>query len=136
MNIQGKKYAGELLKTERDNLVTLTEKLEEFNGMYELSVSKPTRTVKQNKTIHALFKRLAFELNCMTPPVTFSVGSFNAEFTPVTAKEFFKLCYLNGKKTSKCTTEELSLAIQSVIIDVNRKGGSLHITKDELDTFK
>lgn len=120
--------------TDKDTIDTFKESLDQLTanlffslskGMWRLEISKPTRTLRQNRCIHALFGDLATELNSLG--IELSFGKFKASFTEITAKEFFKQIYLGGKKTSKCTTKELADAVKKVIIDLNGLGGQLAI---------
>lgn len=102
-------------------------------GVWDITISKPTRSSAQNRLVHALFRDLATELNGLGVPIMF--GKFQASFNPSTAKEFFKVVYLNGKGTSECNTAELSNAIEQLCVDVNSMGGSLSVTKKNLDSI-
>lgn len=105
-----------------------------LDGKWELVCRKPLRTSKQNRMIHALFEDLAVELNGIGIELQF--GIFKASFTSETAKEFFKQIYLAGKKTSECETKELGQAIDALIENVNRKGGTLSIRSEFNDEFE
>ena len=100
------------------------------DGMWQVEIRKPKRTLKQNRAIHGLFTRLAAELEGLGIELNF--GNFTASWNPDTAKEFFKQIYLNGKGTSKTNTAELSDAVNKLIHDVNLKGGQLSITSEEM----
>jgi hypothetical protein len=102
-------------------------------GVWDLQATKPVRTSAQNKLIHALFRDLAAELNGLGIPLMF--GKFQATFNPSTAKEFFKIVYLNGKRTSECNTAELSNAIEQLCFDVTSMGGSLSANKKDLESL-
>ena len=103
------------------------------NGLWEIIIRKPQRTLKQNRTIHAVFNDLANELNGIG--VELSFGKFKASFTPNTAKEFFIEIYLVGKRTSDCDTRELANALTKMINDVNSKGGNLAIRNDDFKSL-
>ena len=100
-------------------------------GMYEVSIKKPTRTLRQNAALHALFTDAATELEGIGVEVKF--GNFQASWTSLMVKEFFVMCYLAGKRTSDCTTKELSDAMDKFISNVNLKGGQLSIKGSELE---
>ena len=100
-------------------------------GKWECVFRKPTRTLRQNRTIHALFPDLAVELNGLG--IELRYGGFVASWTAESAKEFFKVCYLGGKKTSETTTKVLSDAVDKLLHDVNNKGGQLTIKDPYLE---
>jgi len=128
--------------TEDDTQEKLTERIVKLSqklfwslkvGKYEMTIKKPQRTQRQNRTIHALFPDLATELNGLGIELAF--GKFKASWTEITAKDFFKQCYLGGKKTSECTTRELADATNKVIKDINGLGGQLAIKDEALNNL-
>lgn len=94
-------------------------------GKWVCEFKKPTRTLRQNRAIHALFVDLAVELNGLGIEIKY--GSFVTSWTSENAKDFFKQCYLGGKPTSETTTKVLSEAVDKLLHDVNKKGGQLSI---------
>ncbi len=88
---------GKYLTEDEEALKFIKSELINWSGAVEVLIRKPKRSQKQNRAIHSLFTDLAVELNGLG--ITFDVGNFKAEFTPETAKEFFVLCFLGGKRT-------------------------------------
>jgi hypothetical protein len=126
--------------TEKDTVEVLRERLDTLIskiifdlpcGMWEMVIRKPTRTLKQNSCIHALFPDLATELDGLGVPN--KKGKLDIPWDEREAKEFFIHAYNHGKRTSKSTTKEIADATRRCLDSINKGGGQLSIKDKGLE---
>ena len=116
-----------------DNWNKAVKAFREWQGMGEVVFRKPTRTLAQNRLIHPFFKDLAMELAGLG--FTINVRNFTMQFNEKNAKEFFIERWLDGKRTSKCNTKEITDGLQNCIRDVNILGGQLSISTKNFESL-
>lgn len=128
-----KTIGGEFTTEDSVAIKAIQQEIIKSNGFIEINVGKPKRTSKQNRSIHALFRDLAVELE--GAGIEYNFGSFSASWTPESAKEFFKQIYCAGKKTSEMNTDDLARSIESLLFDINRIPGCSLSIKTPIKTL-
>lgn len=98
------------------------------------AIQKPSRTLKQNATLHLLFRRMADDLNnAGAPDIPHPFNPvFRMQWTEERVKSLLFVPYLKhlskswGKETessSDCTTEQLSEVMEALVDGVNQAVG-------------
>ena len=102
----------------RERMISLTARmfLNLEIGHYQMEIGKPKRTLKQNDTIHAIFREIS---NTMAEHGIDQNLVIKARPTEENIKKFFTEKYLNGKRTSEVKTDELARALDSMMESFN-----------------
>ncbi len=106
-------------------------------GKYQMTIGKPTRTRKQNDTIHPIFREIA---NTMAEHGLDQRLTIKARPTEANIKTFFREKFLDGKSTSMAKTNELAKALDLLLESFNKffrsKGiKTVHIESEELKSL-
>ena len=109
----------------------------EWQGMGEIVIRKPTRTPRQNRTIHAIFSEIA---NTMAEYGLNNNLTIKARPTKDNIKTFFREKFLDGKSTAEVTTSELANALTLLLESFNEffksKGiKTVHVDSEELKSL-
>jgi hypothetical protein len=89
----------------------------DWKGKGQVTVGRPKRSQRQNRTIHAIFGEIAKSWQEIGFKVNF--GNLEATPTPELVKELFKGVYLGGRSTTDVTTKELAESLKTLMDDVN-----------------
>jgi hypothetical protein len=117
-----------IIKFEKKDKVIVTKAYEQFSevlkelpdGLYQIEITKPKRTSKQNRALHLFFHWFSQALNEKGIMFNYTVlnKEFACEYTPYIVKEHIWRIWIRAlygqEKTSKLTTRELSQAVDKL----------------------